>query len=909
MLIEGEPGSGKTTVLSAGLDGAADLGCLLLRGSPGADDKALSLRPPGATTSAEAGGGDGAAPDLEFPAPGSGAADVQRTLAAVERMCDRSPVVLAVDDLHRAEPDHLLLWHRLSRLAARLPLLLVATARPTAPRSGSAFDLARRALTRDGAALLELEPLTSAEVAVLATAALGASPSANLRRRLEAAGGNPAYVLDLIESMRQGNGIRIEGSIAVATDTGAAATFSPRLVEQVHARLASLSSDALAVLRFASLLGVEFTGRELAVLSEREPHQLLSVLDEVMPAGVLVEHGVRLRFRHPLVSQALYHSMRETKRSALHRAAAKALDAAGASVERVAEQLLSAAALAQDWPAEWIAANADGLTFRAPELAIGLFRRAIDHAAPDDPGRLLLEEKLAAAMYLTGRSDCVPAALGLLEYDADPVRRAAWAFMSGTALNRVGRYTQGLEAVDEGVAALAGAMDSLPDGEADLWTARFTGLRAQLVYAQGLVDEAGALAEWALLEGGRLSDPLTEWYGAHVSSMILAAAGDLTSALARIEQGLAALGERWRLADQRVLMMQNQAVMLGRLDRTAEAYAVVERAQEIAERHGVSWRLAGVVARSVALLYLAGRWDEALAALRPVIDRPDSAKQRNPLSAVRLLILVHRGQMAEARGHVESVRGERESPDGRLLQYPIRAVALFAEADGRIPDALAALKPALLEGGVWDLDDRSWCLPDLTRLALAAGDEATARLTVAVAEADARRETANTRRRASARRCRGLLDRDLSVLAQAAEYYQQADVPLFLAHTREDQAVVAAARGDAETARRHLEDAAEGYLRLGALWDLSRADARLRELGVRRGRRSGRARPGTGWEALTPAEAKIASLVAEGSSNPEIADLLFLSPRTVQTHVSHILAKLGLRSRSEIAREAARRVP
>jgi len=78
---------------------------------------------------------------------------------------------------------------------------------------------------------------------------------------------------------------------------------------------------------------------------------------------------------------------------------------------------------------------------------------------------------------------------------------------------------------------------------------------------------------------------------------------------------------------------------------------------------------------------------------------------------------------------------------------------------------------------------------------------------------------------------------------------------------------------------------------------------------VRRGRRSGRVRPGTGWEALTPAEVKIALLVAEGSSNPEIADLLFLSPRTVQTHVSHILAKLGLRSRSEIAREAARRAP
>ncbi len=653
VLIEAEPGSGKTSVLSAGLDDAATMGRVALRGSPGPDDKALILRPVGAAMGAEANGGDGTAQHLELPALGS-AADVQKTLAAVEQMCDRARVILAVDDLHRAEPDHLLLWHRLSRLATRLPLLLVATARPTAPRSGNAFDLLRRALLRDGAELIRLAPLTSAHVADLATAVLGAPPSANLRRRLAAAGGNPAYVLDLIESMRQGNGIRIEGSIAVATETAAAGAIPPALVEQVCGRLTSLSSDALWMLRRASLLGEEFTGRELAVLSGHEPHHVLAVLDEVMPAGILVESGPRLRFRHPLVCQALYHSMRETRRSALHRDAARSLDAAGAPVERVAEQLLTAAALAQGWPAEWIAAKADELTFRAPELAIELLRRAIDHAAPEDPRRLVFEEKLAAAMYLIGRSDCVPAALGLLEYEADPARRITWAFMSGNALLRVGRHGEGLDAVDEGVSVLESAADALPAGFTALWSARFAGLRAHLLWSQDEFEAAQDFADRAVVEGERLGDPLAVFYGAHVNSLICGVR-DTPGALAWMERGLAALGERWQLADQRLLLMMNQSVALRRLDREAEAQAVLGRAQEVAERCGVTWRLAALVFQSAAFQYVTGHWDEALAAIPPIIDHPDAGKERGALAAVRALIEVYRGRLSEARADVALV--------------------------------------------------------------------------------------------------------------------------------------------------------------------------------------------------------------------------------------------------------------
>ena len=88
---------------------------------------------------------------------------------------------------------------------------------------------------------------------------------------------------------------------------------------------------------------------------------------------------------------------------------------------------------------------------------------------------------------------------------------------------------------------------------------------------------------------------------------------------------------------------------------------------------------------------------------------------------------------------------------------------------------------------------------------------------------------------------------------------------------------------------------------------VARADALLRSLGVRRGRRGARRRPESGWESLTESEERVAALVAEGLTNPEIGERLFVSRRTVETHVSHAFRKLGLSSRTQLAAEAARR--
>src|SRR5260370_26686495 len=161
---------------------------------------------------------------------------------------------------------------------------------------------------------------------------------------------------------------------------------------------------------------------------------------------------------------------------------------------------------------------------------------------------------------------------------------------------------------------------------------------------------------------------------------------------------------------------------------------------------------------------------------------------------------------------------------------------------------------------------------------------------------------------AAALRCGGLVDADRAALAGAVAYYRTVTRPLELGQALEDLAVAHTAGGDVAAARAALREAVEIYTGLAAEWDILRADARLRPYGVRR-RRAGARRPVTGWAALTPTEVKVAYLVGEGLSNPDIGKRLFLSRYTVQVHVSKILAKLQVRSRGEVAAEVAPRPP
>lgn len=159
----------------------------------------------------------------------------------------------------------------------------------------------------------------------------------------------------------------------------------------------------------------------------------------------------------------------------------------------------------------------------------------------------------------------------------------------------------------------------------------------------------------------------------------------------------------------------------------------------------------------------------------------------------------------------------------------------------------------------------------------------------------------------AAPRCRGLLTGDADVLLAAVEAYERSPRPLELALTREDAGQHLLSSGAVDAALPLLDRALVAFECLDAARDVARVRARVRTLDVRRGQRGTRRRPSVGWASLTPTERNVVGLVVEGLSNPQIGERLYVSRRTVQTHLVHVFAKLDVSSRAQLAAEAARR--
>ena len=195
---------------------------------------------------------------------------------------------------------------------------------------------------------------------------------------------------------------------------------------------------------------------------------------------------------------------------------------------------------------------------------------------------------------------------------------------------------------------------------------------------------------------------------------------------------------------------------------------------------------------------------------------------------------------------------------------------------------------------------RIWPGPTCVRLALAAGYVDEAR-TVAdqLAEIAPRAGTVSTA--ATAGFARGLVDRDAELLEPAAETFATLHRPLDQLQALEALAAVHADAGRREDAVARLQQAAEVADGLRATHDGRRIGASLRELGVRTGVRDRRRQATHGWDALTDAEREVAKLVDAGLRNGEIADRLFVSRRTVETHVSRLYSKLDAENRVALA--------
>jgi DNA-binding CsgD family transcriptional regulator len=388
----------------------------------------------------------------------------------------------------------------------------------------------------------------------------------------------------------------------------------------------------------------------------------------------------------------------------------------------------------------------------------------------------------------------------------------------------------------------------------------------------------------------------------HVLIIVAMMRGDASTALPLFKGALDVVEGDTALTDLGLLLRVNEAVALGDLDRYDEGIAAATRVRERADNAGSLVRLAQAQSALGELLFRVGRWDDAQAEVETL---PDEFKDPAVICCdrgVAAVIAFHRGDPITARRHLASAASSAEKIGTRVIATLAAARSLEHEISGDTGKALGLLTAGVADN-LEELDEMEDLLPEVARLAARTGSAEVAADVAIRAEALARQADI-PHRRAAAAYCRGLLDDDPALLQDAADLFGDAGLPLLRAKALEAAAVGHAIQGHRASARTAFTRADDLYDQLGAHWDLAHLRARLRRYGVRRGPRSKHRQDRTGWHSLTPTETRIAAMVAEGLSNKQIAEQLVLSTRTVETHVSHILTKLAVRSRVDITREA-----
>jgi DNA-binding CsgD family transcriptional regulator len=426
----------------------------------------------------------------------------------------------------------------------------------------------------------------------------------------------------------------------------------------------------------------------------------------------------------------------------------------------------------------------------------------------------------------------------------------------------------------------------------------------------GDLDSAWAEAEQARVAAVSADDHLS-------TSIAMATLARVSEFRGRLHDALQIIDEAVRLADlspgrlgHRYPVRVIRGHILIQLDRLEEARSALSAGRQISEDLGVRWPLPAYQVFLSFERMIAGEWDDAIAELEASLalaEEMGDVYSRGYANGVLSLISFHRNDLSRSRDAATAAARDLAgwSPGYRTSWGPWPH-ALILEADGEPGQALATL------ASIWDKCASSGFAleypaisADLVRLSPAAGDIERARdVSAAVTEMASGNEVPWMA--GAALRCRGQVENDAEILQAAADAYASGSRPLGLALACEDAGAAFARLGQLDRARPLLDKAISIYEWLDAARDLARAEAVLREAGIRRGRRGSRRRPQIGWDSLTPAERTVASLVAEGLSNPQIGQRLYISARTVQTHLAHVFAKLDITARAQLAAEVSR---
>lgn len=311
-LVEGEAGIGKTTLLQSVLDRAREAGFHVLAGRAHELERMRPFAPIADALAAEETMLDDASAALvdliggkEVPAGNGGPESqfhaIDTLVDHVEALAQHAPVAFAIEDVHWSDPGTVLALHALARRGPDR-LVVFATLRPS-PHSEELRRLIDTA-PELGAHHLRLDPLNSSEVNQLTEQILKRRPGDRLSEYLHRTGGNPLFVTELLRTLLDKQGLEFGADQAeIAPEAANAVSSTLRLTIVRH--LSTLPEPTLRLLRIASVLGSSFVAGELAAFSGEMAVTLFDGLEPALRDGVLAEEADRLRFRHPLVRDAL----------------------------------------------------------------------------------------------------------------------------------------------------------------------------------------------------------------------------------------------------------------------------------------------------------------------------------------------------------------------------------------------------------------------------------------------------------------------------------------------------------------------------------------------------------------------------------------------------------------------------
>lgn len=881
VVIEGEAGLGKTELLNDLIAWAPSAGFDV---APGACDQIDHLRPGGVLMRVA-----GVTPSAA-PVESSLYRLLDDVLDVLEARCRERPLLLAVDDLQRADEDTVALLSKAARVLGDRPLCIVATTRPvmTAPAVARLLDS-----PAGGTALqhVELQPLATGDVRMVVKLRCGAPPDDDLLAHLESAGGNPLFLTELLAALTDDGSLVVRDGRAVLQRK--ALPLSLRLT--ILRRLAMLPDSCLELMRNASVLGVAFSAEHLALLTGRTISQLGAELNPALRHGFLGSVADGLSFRHEMVRTALYEDIPEPLRRGLHLQAAEHLSSAHADPVAVAEHAFAGAGAEIPRAVDLVLRAASSMLATNPGSAEGVLRAA--HRL--SPGSAQIALGLLQAVLTTGRLAGVDLLLEEIEsLPLDGEQRDALQLMlieldlirarSRAAAERAQRLVTSKGSVPPlAEAAMALAQLFTADYEIGRRTAR-----AALEHADAVADDVAACAALVALA-------LTVGYTGSVESVSAAQAAVERAAREPSGSGL-------RFQPHNALGMA--LVMSGRFD---EALPVFRAGARLNEAIGIPWVIPLYQAHLAMAQVHSGRIDSAdeeLAIGREVMrELPEVTLGTRPMLTWSACVSLHRGRFEEAGLLLDEAEGLLlKGLEGGGMEALIWTRALWLEGCGDVGGALARMY------GIWlalgpsaQVFRTEFFAADLARIAAAAGEGDVVK-EVASSAADLIHAAPNDLTRAAALRCHGIAADDPDALATAVTLLPNA-AGLARGYALEELAASVARHGRRDEAVAALRQAEALWEAGGSVWCRNRVRAELRSLGVRGGGRLKGDRKTTGWESLSPAERSVVELVAQGLTNSAVAERLFLSRRTVDTHLAHVYSKLGLSSRTELVREAVSR--